>query len=67
MLNRYILPGCFRSIIAYMRMNMKTKSFQKYLKERLDKGEIAEVERQAKLEVKRLMGNDPKDVFKKRK
>lgn len=46
---------------------MKTKCFRKYLKERLDKDEIAEVKRQAKLEVRGLMGKDPKDVFKNRK
>ncbi len=33
---------------------MKTKSFQKYLEQRLNKDEIAEIEEQAKLEVKIL-------------
>jgi transcriptional regulator with XRE-family HTH domain len=33
---------------------MKTKSFQSYLEKRLDKGEIAEIEKQARLEVKLL-------------
>lgn len=31
---------------------MKTKSFQKYLEKRLDKEEIAEIEEQARLEIK---------------
>lgn len=33
---------------------MKTKSFQKYLEKRLNKDEIAEIERQAALEVEML-------------
>ena len=33
---------------------MKTKSFKKYLEKRLDKQEIAQIERQAELEVKIL-------------
>ena len=33
---------------------MKTKSFQKYLEKRLDKKEIKEIQRQAKLEAKML-------------
>lgn len=33
---------------------MKTKSFQKYLEKRLNKDEIAEIEKQAQLEVKVL-------------
>jgi transcriptional regulator with XRE-family HTH domain len=34
---------------------MKTKSFQKYLEQRLNKDEIAEIEEQAKLEIKILI------------
>jgi hypothetical protein len=33
---------------------MKTKSFKKYLEQRLDKDEIAEIEEQARLEVRIL-------------
>ena len=33
---------------------MKTKSFQKYLEKRLDKKEIAEIEKQAALEIEIL-------------
>lgn len=34
---------------------MKTKSFQKYLEKRLEKKEIADIERQAKLEIQILV------------
>ncbi len=46
---------------------MKTKCFRKYLEKRLTKDEIAEIEREALIEVRCLMGKDPKDVFKNRK
>jgi hypothetical protein len=55
---------------------MKTKSFQKYLEKRLNKDEIAEIERQAQREIeiienlqcnKLQIQKDSTDIFKSRK
>ena len=40
---------------------MKAKSFQLYLDKRLDKAEIAEIEKSAKLEFEQLQTKQPKD------
>jgi arsenate reductase-like glutaredoxin family protein len=42
-------------IVNFEEILMKTKSFRKYLETRLNKEEIAEIEEQAALEVKKLL------------